>query len=151
MSAQDEPSIPDLTESYKVAFETIKQLTTLNAGSIVVIGTFLTDIFPSENGRLNVGAGMKLLIALAFVSFGLSLVFSSYAMLHYSRRLRRLELWRTPSGRARIRGEQERTLDHLYGEFVLSTWPRLLIYVPFPTYTAGLVCFGLAVVLNLYR
>src|SRR5215217_5743953 len=100
MSEPREPSIPpdepDLTESYKIAFETIKQLTTLNAGSIVVIGTFLKDIFPSKNGSLAVGAGMKLLITLAFISFGLSLVFSSYAMLDYSRCLRYAELSRTP-------------------------------------------------------
>jgi len=39
---------PDYTESIKLGFEVAKQLTTLNAGSIVVIGTFLSNIFPTD-------------------------------------------------------------------------------------------------------
>jgi hypothetical protein len=141
------PDIPDLEESLKVAFETIKQLTTLNAGSIVVIGTFLKDIFPSKNGSLDVGAGMKLLIALAFVFFGLSLIFSTYAMLDYSRRLRHFEIWRTPTGREKLMHSQP---PNLLEEAGRSIW-AILRLLPLPTFTAGLLCFGLAVVLNLYQ
>jgi hypothetical protein len=153
MEERGEPrvrDIPDLDESLKVAFETIKQLTTLNAGSIVVIGTFLKDIFPSKNGSLDVGAGMKLLITLAFISFGLSLIVSSYAMLDYSRRLRNLELARTPHGQMQLEEERKRRgLEYRY----LLWRGRLLLfrYLPLPIFTAGLLFFGLAVVLNLYQ
>jgi hypothetical protein len=82
-----EREFPDYTESIKLHFENLKQLTTLNAGSIVVIGTFLKDIFPRENGTLDVSAGIKLLIALSFISFGVSLVLASYGMFQYARRL----------------------------------------------------------------
>lgn len=136
---------PALTESYKVAFETIKQLTTLCAGSIVVIGTFLKDIFPSKNGILAVGAGIKLLITLAFVSFGLSLIVSSYAMLDYSRILRSIELLRTVEARdvpAALRALRWRRYEAL---------SLLFRYLPLPSFTAGLLFFGLAVVLNLYQ
>jgi hypothetical protein len=138
---------PDFTESYKVAFETIKQLTTLNAGSIVVIGTFLKDIFPSKNGSLAIGTGIKLLITLAFISFGLSLIVSSYAMLDYSRLFRSLELLRTPHGQAQLEYERDR---EEYKQW-LRTRRLLFRYLPLPIFTAGLLFFGLAVVLNLYQ
>jgi hypothetical protein len=146
--------MPDLTESYKVAFETIKQLTTLCAGSIVVIGTFLKDIFPSKNGTLDVGAGIKLLITLAFISFGLSLIVSSYAMLDYSRSLRFLELSRTPEGREELQQRYRRPRLLVPVPFTrgYTTLPQLLLrYLPLPFFTAGLLFFGVAVVLNLYR
>src|SRR5215207_3226584 len=63
------------------AFEAFKHLTTLNAGSIVLIGTFLKDIFPKDNqGNLSVDTGSKLLIAASFALFGLSLAASAYSM-----------------------------------------------------------------------
>jgi hypothetical protein len=59
----------DLREPHRLGFETSKQITTLNAGSIVVIGTFLSDIFPHKHGTLAVGLPIKLLIAAAFAFF----------------------------------------------------------------------------------
>jgi hypothetical protein len=157
MSERKEPStpadMPDLTESYKVAFESVKQLTTLNAGSIVVIGTFLKDIFPSKNGSLAVGAGMKLLITLAFISFGLSLLVSSYAMLEYSQMLRFSELWRIPEEREKLRQQRPWPLVPVpfrRGTYI-GLWQLLVRYLPLPIFTAGLLFFGLAVVLNLYQ
>jgi hypothetical protein len=47
--------ISDLTESVKMTFETFKHLATLNAGAIVLIGTFLQGIFTSKNGVRNIG------------------------------------------------------------------------------------------------
>jgi len=47
MSGESETQ--DLSESIKLAFEAAKHLTTLNAGSIVVIGTFLSMIFPTDS------------------------------------------------------------------------------------------------------
>jgi hypothetical protein len=61
---------PVLTVSIKLGFETTKQLTTLNAGSIVVIGAFLGAIFPTDKqGTLTVPLYIKLLIGGAFRSF----------------------------------------------------------------------------------
>src|SRR5215203_215298 len=82
----------DYTESIKLGFESVKQQTTLSAGSIVVIGAFLKDIFSIKNGTLNVGEGplgsiIFWLIVLSFVAFGLSLILSSIALFYYSRRL----------------------------------------------------------------
>src|SRR5215217_5943542 len=79
------PLYVDLTESYKVILDVIKQLTTLNAGSIVVIGTFLSDIFPTEQGTLAVGPFLKGLIAASFVCFGVSLLLSTFLMSYFSR------------------------------------------------------------------
>jgi hypothetical protein len=36
----------DVRESFKLGFEAVKHLTTLSAGSLVLIATFLKDIFP---------------------------------------------------------------------------------------------------------
>jgi hypothetical protein len=63
-------------EGLRLYFESAKHLTTLNAGSIVLIATFLKDIFPSEGGSLTVGPWMKFLIGAAIVSFGISLLIS---------------------------------------------------------------------------
>jgi len=130
-----EREFPDYTESIKLHFENLKQLTTLNAGSIVVIGTFLKDIFPRENGTLDVSAGIKLLIALSFISFGVSLVLASYGMFQYARRLwlfeRHGQITRLPPG---------------------LTLGRLLVrFLALPAFSTGLICFGAAVLVNLYR
>jgi hypothetical protein len=129
-----EREFPDYTESIKLHFENLKQLTTLNAGSIVVIGTFLKDIFPRENGTLAVSAGIKLLIALSFISFGVSLVLASYGMFQYARRLWIFEQYgeitrfrRVPLGRLFVR------------------------FLALPSFSTGLLCFGAAVLVNLYR
>jgi hypothetical protein len=154
MSERRDEDTPDLTESLKVAFETTKQLTTLCAGSIVVIGTFLKDIFPSKNGSLAVGVGMKLLITLAFISFGLSLIVSCYGMLSYSRSLRRLELLSTPHGRERATRESRPWLYvpiPFSGGIDVPLSQLIQRSLPLPLFTAGLLSFGLAVVLNLYQ
>ena len=112
-------------------FETFKHLATLNAGSIVLIGTFFQGIFPSQNGVLNTGLGVKLLIATSFVCFGLSLAAAAYAMYRCTRVL----------------------------DYYLSTtldvnrykpparWERV---VPLGSFWLGLGVFGLAVLINLF-
>jgi hypothetical protein len=64
-----EPS-PGSLERLKLVTDSLKHMTTLNAGSIVVIGTFLADIFPNKDGTLAVGLGLKLTIAAAFSFLG---------------------------------------------------------------------------------
>jgi hypothetical protein len=70
-------------DATKQPFETVKQLTTLNAGSIVLIGTFLKDIFPEEEtGALATNVGW--LVAGSFTFFRLSLLFSGFNMYAFS-------------------------------------------------------------------
>jgi hypothetical protein len=122
----------DLTESIKLAFEDFKHLTTLNAGSIVLIGTFLQGIFPSENGTLTVGLGIKLLIALSFFCFGASLALASLVMYQYTRVLRNYLSDALSIDRDR----------HVRIWLVPPGLPLLLFWF-------GLTFFGLAVVINL--
>ena len=134
------------------AIESSKHLTTLNAGSIVVIGTFLQDIFPTKHGTLAVSPFLKFLIASSFVSFGVSLAIATVVMVVFSRAT--LNLVPPPSGEHR----EPRTIRYegLTGEvryqfsglvFFLSDYATLL---PLPFFTVGLLCFGIAVILNLY-
>jgi len=121
-----------LTESIKLAFETFKQLATLNAGSIVLIGTFLQGIFPSQNGALYVGLGIKLLIAASFLSFGVSLALSAYTMYLYTRILENY---------LKASNELDRTTNIRLGA------QRL----PLALFWYGIASFGVAVLLNLFR
>jgi hypothetical protein len=124
MSYRHKPT-ESLKEEYKFYFEAVKHLTTLNAGSIVIIGSFLSDIFPRKGGILAVGLGIKILIAAAFLLFGLSLMLSVYAMYGLSRHIG----W----GHSMILEESVR----------VSTLPLL-------SFVVALLCFGLAVMLNLF-
>ena|SRR5215217_3544465 len=153
---QERETYLGFTESIKMAFEASKQLTTLNAGAIVIIGTFLKDIFPSKHGTLTVGPFLKGLIASSFICFGVSLLLASIAMVYNARTVRTLYdvAWEDqlrekkglpPREARRISGIAARLL--LLSYFIgrrASLWPL-------PFFTAGLLCFGLAVVLNLYR
>jgi hypothetical protein len=136
------------TEEVKLSFDNLKQLTTLNAGSIVLIGTFLNDIFPSTKGTLDVSPIIKLLITASFICFGLSLVLSAYLMeysarsLHYSAGFLS---WRRSEPEGKQAQNFERRLRRLRGAiYKFRSWPLTV-------FGAGLFCFCLAVVLNLYR
>jgi uncharacterized ion transporter superfamily protein YfcC len=137
--------VPYFTESLKLAFDTSKQLTTLNAGSIVIIGTFLTDIFPSKSGALALGPGIKLLIAASFICFGLVLASAAYVMFYSSGVLEDYE--------EHLYKLRQRQQDRVWREWRARTnallkrvrWWSLVIF------NVGLFCFGFAVLLNLYR
>ena len=144
---------PNYTESIKIGFEAVKQQTTLSAGSIVVVGAFLKDIFSIENGTLNVGESplgdiIFWLIVLAFVMFGLSLVTSSIALQYYPRRL-----WLhihephveelDPKPVPQAPGESERVAQ--FREFATDRGKAMSVFF----LNIGLISFGAAVVLNL--
>jgi hypothetical protein len=136
MSRDDRPievKLSDVAETVRLGFEAMKQIATLSAGSIVVIGTFLSNIFPTdEQGALTVPLYTKLLIGAAFVGFGVSLFFSTRAMIRYNNAL---ETFLTTLGqRARVS----------------SPGRRRLINLPLVSFTVGLICFGTAVLLNLF-
>jgi hypothetical protein len=76
-----------LLDYFKLSHDTQKHLTTLTAGSIVLISTFLKDIFPkSKNGTLLIGMPIKVLIAVSFFCFGCSLLGSTLLLGRYSTR-----------------------------------------------------------------
>jgi hypothetical protein len=134
---------PEYGVSVQLAFDTAKQLTTLNAGSIVLIGTFLKDIFPSKNGVLDVGPETRLLIAVSFISFGVSLILGTYAMYLYHALLRRIML-----------GEYTRPEPHTRTSRIRGIRDAVSIVLralPFPFFIIGVICFGLAVLQNLYQ
>ena len=84
MTGPDEDRTEDVHDVHR-DIDADKHLTTLAAGSIVIIGTFIKDIFPNENGTLTVGLGIKILIAAAFVFFGIALVFAVLGMFGITR------------------------------------------------------------------
>jgi hypothetical protein len=125
--AEDETSIvhaDDVRESFKLGFEAVKHLTTLSASSFVVIATFLKDIFPKPNKLVTED---KVLIALAFLCFAISLVISVYS------------LWRLAT-MVRSRRPYERKK------------PKIRSYIAAPSllYVFGLSFFGTAVLANVF-
>jgi hypothetical protein len=118
----------DRPEASARAFDVYKHITTLSAGSIVLIGTFLKDIFPYESGTLAISGQVKSGITLAFVLFGASLVMGTLFMTMYS----------LSFARARFTDLQE------------LGWEWALV-LPMITYALGIIAFGTAVVLNLYQ
>jgi hypothetical protein len=110
-----------------------KHLTTLSAGSLVLIATFLKDIFPRTNGWLSVGLGLKLLIGASFVALGLSLLSSVWFMLQVSN--------------SAIAEHQPETAVRNYIERGRAKGLQLTASLGF---WVGLLCFGLAVLINLF-
>jgi hypothetical protein len=121
-----------------LAFEAFKHLTTLSAGSIVVIGTFLSDIFPKdEQGNLLVDSRSKFLIAASFIFFGLSLAASAYSMYWFASR--DVPSWFRSTFVKRLIGERR------YTRMLSFLMPSAGAYFFF-----GLVCFGVAVLVHLF-
>jgi hypothetical protein len=112
----------DVREGLKLAFEAVKHLTTLNAGSFVLLATFLKDIFHGELAR-----GDKILVGSAFLCFAASLVFSAFSM------------WRLAT-LMRSRREYE----------TKKTKIRWNIANPSGFYVLGLLFFGTAVLANVF-
>jgi|SRR5215203_1215502 len=110
-------------------FEWLKQLTTLNAGSIVLIGSFLQGIFPSKDGILTVGLGIKLLIGAAFVFFGFSLMMSVFSMWFHT---------------SKFRESRQGASVYDRGEWIV------FLTLPLLSFLLAVVCFGAAVLSNLF-
>jgi hypothetical protein len=108
-------------------FEADKHLTTLNAGSIVVIATFLSDIFPSEDGVLNAGSLITGLVGVAIILFGLSLLCSVAGMFFII------------SAR-----ENDKPLSETPIEELIAT------LAPLGLFFLALLAFGVAVLINLW-
>jgi hypothetical protein len=115
----------DIRESFKLAFESVKQLTTLSAASLALFATFLDRIFPTKPSKLD--NEIKVLIGVSFASFILSLVLSAFSM------------WRI-SGLVRSRRAYDKKKRRIRWNIVLpSMW-----------YILGLSFFGTAVLLTVF-
>jgi hypothetical protein len=114
-------------ESIKSGFETVKQLTTLSAGSTVLLATFLKDIFPGDLGDLTVR--VKWTIVAAFLFFGLTLIAATISLVGFSLMLRSRKL-------SKIESNGLRSLRMRYRYFIVS---------PLVFYTLGLILFSFAV------
>ena len=113
-------------------FETAKHLTTLDAGSIVLIGTFLKDIFPKDknSSALAISDSAQFLVASSFVAFGVSLLTASFFLFLFFRAPRLAAYY----GRD-LREQVERTSLFFY----------LLSFLPF---VLGQAFFGYAVLVE---
>jgi hypothetical protein len=125
-SAQDVTAVRD---SIKSGFETAKQLTTLSAGSLVLLATFLNDIFPDPLSESP--TWVKWAIVGAFIAFGLSLVIATnISLVGFSNLLRSRRLVDKSTGRV-----SKRT----------RTAFRLFLVAPGFCYSLGLIFFSYAV------
>ena len=121
------------TQLFQPGIDAAKHITTLNAGSIVVIGTFLKDIFPTKDGTLAVGPELKLLIAASFICFGISLLTATISIYVLTRNLQNYIF--EPHDNPALQDQ------------VLRYYVRQL-HLPF--FATGVICFGAAVLVNLY-
>jgi hypothetical protein len=117
-----------------ILLDQFKHLTTLSAGSLVLIATFLKDIFPKNaQGSLTIGLGIKLPIAASFVLLGISLISSVFFMVRFANKI---------SSRASPQG-----LDNFL-DSPTTTYSQALSLICF---LAGIICFGVAVLINLFH
>jgi hypothetical protein len=133
-----------LLEYFKVATGVQKHLTTLSAGSLVLIGTFLRDIFSNKALRLEfLGLPVtKIFIGLSFLFFVISLGISTWLIGRY-----RAVIFRV------VRTTEESEKDHKAMLKHLTMWPdkyrRVGRYATSMSLLLGLFMFSVAVMLNL--
>jgi hypothetical protein len=136
-----------------------------NVGSIVVIGTFLSNIFPTDRqGTLTVPLYIKILMGLAFVGFGASLLLSTYVLILYRWMLEgrafrdviigtdRESVWLIVRSDEPIPGRsREEERRSVVKELIArERRGRRLDDLPLVFFTGGLICFGTAVLFNLF-
>jgi hypothetical protein len=124
------PEAKQEPETFKTIHENYKHLTTLNAGSILLIGTFLKDIFPAPE---QISLVTKVLIAGAFLLFAISLVSSVWFMVIWANRYFLIY----PIRRSAQGMQREAPFSGLQTR---AAWGFLL----------GLICFSLAVLMELF-
>jgi hypothetical protein len=123
----DDTSTDAIRESIKLGFESVKHLTTLSAGSTVLIATFLKDIFPNIE---DLSAALKWAISGAFIAFGMSLVVAVACFWAFAVMLRSQLDFHTSTLRVRY---------------------RLSMALPSYFYICGLMLFSLAVLFRLLK
>ena len=120
-------------EATKLCFESNKQTAVLSSGAIVLIGTFLSTIFPETDGTLVLGLGSKLLLAGAFVFLGAALAIAAYVM-----------DWNVDL----MIDIEEGDLSDSY--FQLRNKLKRAAKLSSRAFFLGIVCFALAVLTNLF-
>jgi hypothetical protein len=129
---KEAPNEENDENALSLPFETAKHLTTLTAGSIVLIGTFLKDIFPRdpETDTLALSAFSTKLVGAAFLLFGISLLTASYFMILF---------YRAPS-LAALRNQPLRVW--------IENWSLVFYVVSFLPFVFGQCSFAWAVLLE---
>jgi len=135
--------------------DTLKHLTTLSAGSILLIGTFSSIIFPTnERGTLEVGLASKWLIGLSIVLFGLSLIWAVIAL--YSLSLMAANwAWQMNwlnmvlNALSRVLGSENRIEVFGSDTPAITRGELIVVLLPFIIFVLGLFLFGTAVLVNL--
>jgi hypothetical protein len=122
---------PTPTTTGQLLMDMFKHLTTLSAGSLVLIATFLKDIFPRDNGLLDVCFGLKLLIGASFAFLGISLISSVVFIL-------------------RLSNEATSPQPGTVLAFISSRTSLYLQVASLLAFLTGLLCFGAAVLINLF-
>jgi hypothetical protein len=126
-------------EGYKQTQDSQKHLTTLSAGSIVLIATFLSDIFPKAEGVLLIESDVKWLVAISFGMFAISIALSSWLLIHLPivvERIGDIDI------NIPMNQYKKRVLTQLKYSFQLRYWT-------FVAFLLGMFSFGVAVLLGL--
>ena len=136
---EGQPTDTEAREALKFGFDSVKQLTTLSSGSIVLIGAFSKSILPtSESGQLSLNPpGLKYLLVLSFISLGASTLLGAYATFLHIRLMRDLGKYLGEHGPNEVyEFEPQRTAVWR------MTWSFYL-------FVFGLLCFGTLVLVSL--
>jgi hypothetical protein len=138
-------------EYFKVAIDVNKHLTTLCAGSLVLIGTFLKDIFLPHELSLPV---MQVLIGLSFFFLSSSLIVAALLVGQYRGAFFRVakfaqkpQLETQPDEEGKSLTEEERIVNHLTG-FPNPNRARSRYLAP-TLFFLGVLTFSMAVILSL--
>jgi DNA-binding transcriptional MocR family regulator len=132
----DKDNVPtEAREGLKFGFDSVKQLTTLSSGSIVLIGTFSKSILPtSGSGQLILHPSwLKYLLLVSFVLLGASTLLGAYATFLHTRLMRDLGEY---GSHKLYQAEPQRAV---LWRMVWSFW----------LFFFGLVCFGTLVLVSL--
>lgn len=135
---EGQPTNTEAREALKFGFDSVKQLTTLSSGSIVLIGAFSKSILPTANGQLSLNPPwLKYLLVLSFVSLGASTLLGAYATFLHIRLMRDLGKYLGEHGPDEVYDfEPQRTAVWR------MTWSFWL-------FAFGLLCFGTLVLVSL--
>jgi hypothetical protein len=145
-----------MVEYFTAAIDSVKHLTTLSAGAIVLIATFLSDVFTRRDLAYSwMGVSINTLIILSLLSFGISLGASLWLIWKY-----RVVIFRVTKNLERpLKGKpiwysRERELNtHIDVLNYLTKYPdyvrRVLVWLSPISFLLGLAFFGLAAYINL--
>jgi hypothetical protein len=95
---QEVPASDEARDSLKFGFESVKHLTTLSSGAIVLIGSFSKGVLPTTpSGQLSLHpSGLKWLLLVSFVLLLLSTILAAYTSFWHINLMRDLGNYHSP-------------------------------------------------------